>query len=187
MSDFDFLAGKALGSAMSSMDYFSDHDQNRWTRQMMLDLARGCSFGAPFWIIMDSREAYIDTWTRFLDFSGRTTSLPIIPDEDSVALVSGQTEIVGTVWSDGRKLMAAAFDRRTEGTAEKTAVSIKVPEKFVFSGANWKITRLNRLNTEVPVSQVPEQNWKTGSFKDGKIIFSGPLEPGEMVLLENIN
>ncbi len=186
MSDIDFLAGKAGGSAMSSMDYFSDHDRNRWTRQMMLDLARGCSFGAPAWVIITSPEAnYIATWTRFLDFSGRTTALPAIPDEDAVIGTPGENNIVGTVWSDGKKLMAAAFDRRTEGGVENIAVSLAMPNNFSLEKREWRITRLNRLNVEAPVSQVPEENWKVTGYQSGRILLSGPLGPGEMVLLEN--
>jgi len=189
MSDIDFLAGKALGSAMSSMDYFADHDRPRWTRQIMLDLARGCSFGAPFWVLMTPPEAnYIATWTAFLDFSGRTTSLPAMADEDAVACLSGGAPeaLVGTVWCDGRRLMAAFFDRRTVGGPERKTVALKTPKDFTpAKPTRWRIVRLDRLNAEVPPSIPPNGNWKVDEFASGRILLSGPLGAGEMVLFES--
>jgi hypothetical protein len=189
MSDIDFLAGKALGSAMSSMDYFSDHDRGRWTRQMMLDLARGCSFGAPFWVLMTPPESqYIATWTKFLDFSGRTTCLPTIADEDAVVGISGaaQKSLVGTVWSDGTALMAAFFDRRMKGGVGRVTVSLKTPQGFSpAEGVPWHITRLDWMNAEILASALPEQNWKIDGFVPGHIMLSGPLGAGEIVLVEN--
>ncbi len=185
MSDIDFLAVKALGSAMSSMNYFSDHDRHRWTRQAMLDLARGCSIGLPSWITVTPPESdYLPTWKKFFDFSGRTTRLPALPDEDAVTCISGQSEIVGTVWSDGQELMAAAFDRRTEGSVSQITISVKVPNQL-RKGKEWSVTRLNRLNMEVPQSPLAEYNWKIEGFKGDRLILSGPLGPGEMVLIES--
>jgi hypothetical protein len=189
MSDVDFLAAKALVATMSSMDYFADHDRPRWTRQIMLDLARGCSFGAPFWVLMTPPEAdYIATWTSLLDFSGRTTSLPAMAEEEAVACLSGGApeDLVGTVWCDGRRLMAAFFDRRRDGGPERKTVALKVPKGFSpATAARWRICRLSRLAAEVSPSAPPDSNWKVDRSTPGRILLSGPLAAGEMVLFEN--
>ncbi|MBI3920984.1 MAG: hypothetical protein HY318_06140 [Armatimonadetes bacterium] len=179
MSDLDFLAGKALGSAMSSMDYFADHDRGRWTRQIMLDLARGCSFGAPFWILTSPPEAdYIATWRKFLEFSGRTTRLPLLSAESAVTTAPHRDETVGSVWSDGREVMAAAFDRRTEGTIRQVSFHITIP-KTIPKSANWQVARLSNANTEVSFA-----GWLAKRTREDRLTLSGPLGPGEMVLVE---
>lgn len=180
MSDLDFLAGKALGSAMSSMDYFADHNRSRWTRLMMLDLARGCSLGSPFWMLTSPPESeYIPTWRKFLDFSGRTTRLPLLAREDAVACVSGRNEIAGSVWSNGHDVMAVAFDRRMEGDVRETALRILVP-RTVSREVRWQLTPLTKMNVEAPDSA-----WKADRGKDGTLRIAGPLAPGEMVLVES--
>jgi len=181
MSDLDFAAGKALGSAMSSMDYFADHDRQRWTRQMMLDLARGCSFGAPFWILTSAPEAdYIATWKTFLDFSGRATRLPLLPRQDAVTSTAGGSDIIGTVWSDGKELMAAAFDRRSSGTSRDLAISLAVPDS-IADDAKWKLSRLNNMNV-----RIADCGWQVQARRRGRLVLSGPLAPGEMILVEKI-
>ncbi|MHB9071363.1 MAG: LamG domain-containing protein [Sedimentisphaerales bacterium] len=181
MSDVDFSAGKALGSAMSSMDYFQDHDQKRWTRQMMLDLARGCSFGAPSWIITTPPESnYIATWKKFLDFSGKTTRLPLTPREDAIISLGENKDIAGTVWSNGKEVMAAALDRRLNGNTINSAFSIMIPKK-IGAGVKWKLSHLNSLNVEIP-----ESGWSVKEAKKGRLIISGPLASGEMILIESI-
>jgi hypothetical protein len=182
MSDLDFLAGQALGSAMSSMDYFADHDRSRWTRQVMLDLARGCSFGSPFWILTSPPESeYLPTWKRFLDFSGRTTGLPLLPQVDAVFCLpdrNPKSEIVGSVWSDGHEVMAAAMDRRTEGPVQEITLGIRFP-KMVSPDVTWRLSRLSSLNVEMP-----ESGWQVDRVQDGVLPISGPLGPGEMILVE---
>jgi hypothetical protein len=179
MSDADFAAGKALGSAMSSMDYFQDHDQKRWTRQMMNDLARGCSFGAPSWVLITPPEAnYISTWTKFLDFSGRTTRLPAVSNHDAISSLGKNSNISGTVWSNSDEFMAAVYDCRTDGAEMDSIFSLVLP-KQVGTKNNWQLTLLSDKSVSLP-----ESGWKAKTQK-GRLIISGPLASGEMVLVES--
>lgn len=184
MSDLDFLAVKAMGRAMSSMNYFFDHNQGRWARQAMLDLARGCSLGLPFWVMMTPPESeYIANWTRFLDFSGRTTRLPALMDESAIACVADPGRLVGTVWSDGTAVMAAAFDRREAGNVENLRILMTIPNRDPAQ-AEWRISRLNRLNLEIASTGTAGLNWRMDKTVPGQLTISGPLGPGEMILVE---
>jgi hypothetical protein len=148
----------------------------------MLDLARGCSFGSPFWILTSPPESeYLPTWKRFLDFSGRTTGLPLLPQVDAVFCLpdrNPKSEIVGSVWSDGHEVMAAAMDRRTEGPVQEITLGIRFP-KMVSPDVTWRLSRLSSLNVEMP-----ESGWKVDRVQDGVLPISGPLGPGEMILVE---
>ena len=147
---------------------------------MMLDLARGCSFGAPTWILTTPPESeYIATWEKFLEFSGRTTILPHIPREDAVTSVSSNKNIIGTVWTNGKDVMAAVFDRRTQGDAIDSTFSVMIPQD-ISAKTKWKLSRLNSLNVEIPKS-----GWTVKDRTKDRLLITGPLAAGQMVLVES--
>ena len=177
MSDLDLEAGRALGSAMSSMDYFADHNELRWSRQVMTDLSRGCSIGLPFWIPLNGPDDYVNTWQTFYDFSARTTALPIIPDTRAIRSDVGRS-VTGTVWSDNDRLMAAAIDHRTAGDERQATITIRLLANFPTEN-EWHLTRLSTR-----VQPIKSSGWKVGNRANGLLTFNGPLRPGEMILFE---
>jgi len=179
MSDLDFAAGKAMGSAMSSMDYFADHDRRRWTRLVMRDLARGCSLGLPFWILINGQDNYILGWKDFHAFSSRATRLPILPSGNPLGSGPDEHEIASTVWRDGKELMAAAFDTRVAGPTKERMLRLKLPGSLPPS-VPWGVTRLDDSN-----SALPSSDWKATADSGRTLILSGPLGPGQLILLES--
>ena len=123
---------------------------------------------------------YIATWKTFLEFSGRTTMLPHIPCHDAVTAVQGSKDIAGTVWSDGKKIMSAVYDRRTEGEASNSTFSLMLPQG-VCKDTKWKLSRLNNMNVEIP-----ESGWSVKEQGKDKLLITGPIAAGEMVLIENV-
>jgi hypothetical protein len=178
MSDIDFAAGKAMASAMSSMDYFADHDRRRWTRLVMRDLARGCSLGAPFWILTNGQDDYILGWKEFHGFSGRVARLPILPSGNPLGSASDVHEIVSTVWTDGKELLAAAFDTRAAGPAKERILRRKLPDSLP-PNVQWSVTRLDDSN-----SVLLNPGWKATAGADRSLMLSGPLGPGELILVQ---
>ena len=176
MSDLDLAAGRALGSAMSSMDYFADHDESRWARHAMSNLSRGCSIGMPFWIPMNGPDDYVNSWQTFYDFSAKTTAVPIVPDGQ--AIVSNYARsISGTVWASMKTLLAAAFDQRKSGDERVTTLTIKLPQGHK-ANQSWRIIRLS-----TKVQPINKHGWQTMDGKYSQLVLSGPLRPGELVLM----
>ncbi len=178
MSDLDFAAGKALASAMSSMDYFADHDRRRWTRLMMRDLARGCSLGSPFWILVNGHDDYILGWKEFHAFSSRATRLPILPSGNPLASASDAHEIASTVWTDGTELLAAAFDARAAGPVKARVLRLKLPGSLP-PNVKWGLTRLDDSN-----SALASSGWEAAAGDGRTLTLSGPLGPGELILVQ---
>jgi hypothetical protein len=82
--------------------------------------------------------------------------------------------------------MAAFFDRRTEGGPQRKTVALKMRRDFTpAKPIRRRIVRLDRLNAEVPSSALPDGNWKVDQSSPGRILLSGPLGAGEMVLFES--
>ncbi len=177
MSDLDLEAGRALGSAMSSMDYFADHDESRWARQVMTDLSRGCSIGMPFWIPMNGPDDYVKTWQGLYDFSGKTTALPIVPDSRAVSSNMGPT-VGSTVWAGKTRLMAAAMDHRESGPERQTTLTIRA-ESPAFDEDGCRITRLTNR-----VQPVKDHGWRVIERIRSRLVLRGPLSAGELILIE---
>ena len=178
MSDLDIEAGRALSSAMSSMDYYTDHDELRWARQAMSNLSRGCSIGMPFWIPINGPDDYVNTWQSLYDFSAQTTALPIVPNSRSVSSDQGSL-IKGTVWANKQKQLVAAMDHRTNGKERLTTLTVDM-QTLSPKNRNWRITRLSNR-----VQPIKVHGWKTNATNDGsKLKLNGPLRPGEIILIE---
>lgn len=176
MSDLDLAAGRALGSAMSSMDYFADHDESRWARHAMSNLSRGCSIGMPFWIPMNGPDDYVNSWQTFYDFSAKTTAVPIVPNRQVLVSDHGQS-ISGTVWASEKTLLAAAFDRRKSGDERATKLTIRLPNPDFAK--QWRVIRLS--SKAQPINR---HGWKTQDSRASQLVLSGPLRPGELILIE---
>ncbi|MCH2124110.1 MAG: hypothetical protein MK165_04925 [Pirellulaceae bacterium] len=175
MTDLDLEAGRALGSAMSSMDYFTDHDELRWSRQVMSDLSYGCSIGLPFWIPLNGPDDYVNSWQAFYDFSGRTTELPIVASSTAITSNAGRS-VNGTVWASDDRLMAVAMDRRNVGKARPVVLSIQPSDRW-SSECDWRVVRLSRR-----VQPIIEHGWR--QVTRGQLVFQGSLRPGEMIMIE---
>jgi hypothetical protein len=76
--------------------------------------------------------------------------------------------------------MAAVYDRRLAGSETNSVFSILIP-KSVNSQTKWNISRLNSLNVEISGS-----GWTVKEVKKDRLIISGPLVAGEMVLVESL-
>ena len=176
MSDLDLEAGRALGSAMSSMDYFADHDELRWSRQVMTDLSRGCSIGLPFWIPMNGPDDYVNTWHTFFAFSAKTTALPIVPDSRAITSNVGRS-VSGTVWSDDDRLLAAALDHRSAGDQRQTTLRIKLPKGLIET--NWRLMRLSKR-----VQTIEAHGWHIKEQDRSSLTLQGTLRPGELLMVE---
>ena len=175
MSDLDLAAGRALASAMCSMDYFGDHDELRWARHAMMNLSRGCSLGLPFWIPMNGPDDYVNT---LYDFSGRTTSLPIVPRSQVLTGTAGSS-ITGTVWAGENRIMAAAMNLRNVPGERQTTLTIQLP-RAIPGTRQWHVTRLSNR-----VQPVTPHRWHVTTGDTPQLILQGPLGPGEMILLEH--
>jgi len=178
MSDLDIAAGRALASAMCSMDYFTDHDERRWSRHAMTNLSRGCSIGLPFWIPMNGPDDYVNTWQALYDFSAQTTSLPIIPNSQAITGNAGSS-ITGTVWAGPHKIMAAAMDQRKSLGERQTTLTLQLP-KPAPQGHHWRVTRLSNR-----VQPIKTHGWIVNKRDARQFVLQGPLGPGEMILLEH--
>ena len=177
MSDLDLEAGRALSSAMSSMDYYTDHDEVRWSRQVMSDLSRGCSIGMPFWIPINGPDDYVNTWQSFYDFSAKTTALPIVPQSDAITSDTSPN-VTGTVWSDSQRLLAVAMDHRNQGPERAVELTIDLTE---LRQIKMKPV-ISRLDAHVQL--VKKTEWEVVKYNRKSLILRGSLRPGELLMLE---
>lgn len=177
MSDLDLEAGRALSSAMSSMDYYTDHDEVRWSRQVMSDLSRGCSIGMPFWIPINGPDDYVNTWQAFYDFSAKTTALPIVPQSDAITSDTSPN-VTGTVWSDSQRLLAVAMDHRNQGPERAVELTIDLTE---LRQIKMKPV-ISRLDAHVQL--VKKTEWEVVKYNRKSLILRGSLRPGELLMLE---
>jgi len=118
MSDLDLEAGRTLASAMSSMDYFADHDELGWSRQVMSDLSRRCSIGIPCWPPMYGPDDYerkdLADVLRFLSKDNRIADRPGQPRDHE------RHRTFGRGYSLGQRQTSASGSQRPSHFGRRT-------------------------------------------------------------------
>ena len=127
---------------------------------------------------MNGPDDYVNTWQTLYDFSGKTTSLPIVPDSQAITGNTG-SKVTGTVWAGEHKTMAAAMDHRKSLGERPTTLTLRLP-KAAPQGHHWRVTRLSNR-----VQPIKAHGWSVKKRDASRLVLQGPLGPGEMVLLEH--